>query len=730
MNYITQIKNNKKYSNTYLFEKRSRDFNSKRTSLSDDSKSFNKTKNYGLLNNIINNNKNNELYNCTTSRTYFLSDINKPKQPLRNKFYKKLFKNKHFNKNSSKSRKNINHNPFEINNIFFTDNSLINSFRNFSPYNVSKQNNTYIRNNKINEVLIDKYINNNNKTSYLSNINYDYLMLNNFSNFYNADILLHFESEKKLANENDGKILSEVNIKNNKKIPRIKSAYNFNKLIEHKNKKINLIKDDRIKYLNKTRRYKLLEFTSKIKDENYLRLQENYQNIIESYDDRFHSLEKTKKLFNIKFIEKLSDYIKYINSKKEKEKNKCTSLINKIIAYKNDIKQLNHKIKKKIIEKSNILKWIYFQIQLKEKKICLPSYYRTIIESRDIKHYKKKYSFIIGKKQVEKGLKRYNSNILKKPQINNENEIHNKDIDFDINNSNLFYNCEIDLNDQENIKEINKVKKYKKELIFSSVDEFNDAFIIFEKKNISLMKYYYKLKMIIFYMKKELAKIENDMKQSEINNNNSIKMIQKEQDEINKDIKHKNKIIQQLNNKKKNINFFDNLNNNNTHKHMVYNNKNKEKLLLFDKISILYKACKTIKISFKINKDKKFEQKEANNYLYNNLYKLKYITFVVDYLLAQFKIYNSHAYGKRELYIELKNEIDKKHKNQKANEKILKDNEKNNRLKRKIEERNNKIYFLPYKKINIYNNYQRKGIKSSDLNRSTNIHFDDLIIEK
>ena len=79
--------------------------------------------------------------------------------------------------------------------------------------------------------------------------------------------------------------------------------------------------------------------------------------------------------------------------------------------------------------------------------------------------------------------------------------------------------------------------------------------------------------------------------------------------------------------------------------------------------------------------------------------------------------------------IELKSEkVNNKIK--KFNEKILKDNEKNNRLKRKIEERNNKIYFLPYKKINIYNNYQRKGIKSTDLNRSTNIQFDDLIIEK
>ena len=50
--------------------------------------------------------------------------------------------------------------------------------------------------------------------------------------------------------------------------------------------------------------------------------------------------------------------------------------------------KLNEKIKKKNVEKNVILKWIYFQIKIKEKILRIPSYYKEIIEHKTEKNIK------------------------------------------------------------------------------------------------------------------------------------------------------------------------------------------------------------------------------------------------------------------------------------------------------------------------------------------------------
>ena len=107
--------------------------------------------------------------------------------------------------------------------------------------------------------------------------------------------------------------------------------------------------------INKSYKYKRIQYSSNIKKEKCLRVKENYWNKIEATIDSIKSLELRKKFLNMKFIDKMVSYIRFIYSKIEKEKNINTILINKIIAYKNEIKQLNNKIRKKIIEKNNIL---------------------------------------------------------------------------------------------------------------------------------------------------------------------------------------------------------------------------------------------------------------------------------------------------------------------------------------------------------------------------------------
>ena len=68
-------------------------------------------------------------------------------------------------------------------------------------------------------------------------------------------------------------------------------------------------------------------------------------------------------------------------SKREREIVKNSNLLQEIINYKKEIDRVNNKIKKIEMEKNNIIKWIYFQLQIKEKKLVLPSQYITIIEN-------------------------------------------------------------------------------------------------------------------------------------------------------------------------------------------------------------------------------------------------------------------------------------------------------------------------------------------------------------
>jgi hypothetical protein len=71
---------------------------------------------------------------------------------------------------------------------------------------------------------------------------------------------------------------------------------------------------------------------------------------------------------------------------KEKEKINSDSLLNQINNLKKDVKNLQNKIAKKEYEKAQILKWIYFLIKMKEKKLVLPAYYKKIIET----HFERK----------------------------------------------------------------------------------------------------------------------------------------------------------------------------------------------------------------------------------------------------------------------------------------------------------------------------------------------------
>jgi len=717
MSLSARFMNIKKYSNIILFEKRANYFESKKKALFHIKHKKTKRQKSAFsikLKDIS--------FSCpflSDSTISHFSDLNIQLSSGKRFVENCIIKNNNNSNNKKKShdeQKSIK----DLNNLFLTESPTINSYKQRSSVHLDKTSN--IKMNKINKSLINRF-----KKSYKyinSNINgnkdKNYLLNNNFSSIDNANILLSFQNEKNII-ENKDKNKAKVKIKNN---------------IINKNKLINIKKINLVRYMEKTQEFKLYEYTSKINKESYKREKENKQNKLEYFNDMLKSLEKDKKLLNVRFIDKLGDYIKFINSQKERERAKNNDLINNIIKYKNEIKQINNKIRKKTINKKNILKWIYFLIQLKEKKLVLPSYYRTILESNkptNIKNdnslIKENFDEII---KVSKHRRFYSFDVRRsKKYFTKKKQTRILESEFNSENG-LFFNYEIDLDNPVNIKEIIKIKNYKKYPIYNTVDEFKDAFIFYDNKNISKMKYYYNLRMQIYYLNKELLLIKEKTKENKINLDNSIKIKQKELNEINDIGKYKYNLIQKLNKNRYNDKIFSNNFIQNKYYKFKYDKSQEEnKLNLFKKINILFNTCKLLKLNtnYELKKDTKNRKKNDNIDLNEILSKLKYISYITDYLLVQFKIYNSNEYGQKELLNKLKNEIEKNHKLQYASEQRLHNQKKFLKLKKKLEERNNKIYFLPYRKVefsknkndeNNYNNhFEEKKIQK--------LFFDDLI---
>ena len=711
MHRPSRIINLKNFSNINLFQKRA-----------DEQKL--KIKNKQLFRAKLKKNHKSKSLKKTEDNTYFSFPIlNNSTISLISELYPQLSsKDQIENSLIELYKKGQNNNKQEIskvNSIFLTASHMINkSYRENSSFIT---NNNKIKENTINKFLMDSSKENINKTFYKNKGNSSYSLNNNFSNTKDTKILLQFQNEKNLINNSD--MINISNIKNERSGSTLniahKSSSYFKNLINHKISLINLKRNNTKEVIEKSRELKYYIYSSQMQNEAYKRSKENELNEIEYYNDKIKVLNNLKKLFNIKFIDKLGDYIKFINSQIEIERTKNISLINNIIKLKNEIKQINNKLRRKNLHKKNILKWVYFQIQLKEKKLTLPSYYRTILENyskNDISSKEENEENNIRLFRNEKRrfysvhIRRSRKNLTKTKPKKNQGDFNSE--------NGLFYNKEIDLENPKNMPEIFKIKNYKSFPIYNTIDELNEVLVFFDNKNIAKIKYHYDLRMEIFYLKKELLKEKKEIIKEENNHENSIIMKQKDLNEINDNMTVNNSLIQKL---KKNT-------------YKKYNKtsfKDNKNISLLKHVSKLYNTCKSLalKTNFEITKEKIDKNKDKSKDFNEILEKLTYITFVINYLLSKFKIYNSNEYGGKELLNKLKNDIDKNHKIEYAIEQRKNICKKNIELRKIIYERNNKIYFLPNRKLDFnYNtNYSKSKKKSFENNKLENIFFEDLI---
>ena len=545
----------------------------------------------------------------------------------------------------------------------------------------------------------------NKKNSFLFNIK------KNYNNYNNIGILKYFHEQKMIKQSVDKKnnITNNIHkdINNSFGLEKSKSEKYFTKLIDIKTKKIIVKKDTTNDFMDKLREFRILNYETKINEEKRSNLVENYKNNIDYYDDLSRNLRSTTNLLNKRFLGKMSDYMRFIYFKIEEEKRRESRLIKKIFAINDEIKQLNLKIKRKDLEKSEILKWIYFQIKVKERIISIPSYYKEIIENKDKKDTKKecipnkvsnRMSFRVSSKPKKFNIE--NLTLRKSFKIKRLLNQSTKDV---TNFKNLNRNL-----DSENIvsdEEIRKIKNYLKYPIFNDIEELEDCLDIYKNEILFKSKDYYNLKLQIFNDKNHLLESHKKLTQEKNNYEQLIKIKTKELEEI-----------KEITNEKKNMKIeAKKIENTNKLLKDIFQQTNKKVKYgdypLIDKINSIYETCQLFQLNIKRNTILERKKKDSHPLIAEMIVKLKFIILTVDSIILEFKYYKKHDKQKSELIKKTKSEIDKKHKDAKNMEQKIKEKQKSIKLLNKIEERNNKIFFLSYRKIDNYNVVSKKNQK-------------------
>ena len=493
------------------------------------------------------------------------------------------------------------------------------------------------------------------------------------------------------------------------------------------------------KIIKKNEVYKYLQYLSLLKKDRITLLDEEIETKNEYFQEKINSYQNALKLFNIKFINKLNDYIKYLDNVINDEKKKNIMYFQEKMNYKHQIEKINSEIEKLQIKKNKIIKWIFLQIQVKEKKLILPNLYKKIIESnkgeilamegkffdknnfkRDEKKNikksnsskKKKYlmkrSFIVDRNNLIVSLykgKEESEKINNSKMDNNIKENSYKVICFEINNTKEYFTKE----------EFDKVLFWKYSPIFKTSEEFNDALKELDSQNLYLLKYYNQLQSKIFDSLNELRKIYNSKDKNDIIES---QIIEKSKD-LEK-IKNKYKLLYKIylkNIKPLKTSDSSSYNSHNLKINNKINSKNMEKII--NKIKKISENLRLINIK-ELVELLDYNTKKSNTKEGEIIYTLEFIECCTDYLVERIKYYKRDR-NNCEILQKIILEIDKKHKQEKPDKQKLEDLEKSLKLLKKIESRNNKNFFIS-RRIDLFSSKNRFR---KDLNKNKKIDNKD-----
>ena len=479
-----------------------------------------------------------------------------------------------------------------------------------------------------------------------------------------------------------------------------------NNLIGKKINQINKKKEGINEFINKTREILLFRFQLNQRKERALSLAEDYRNQIENFEDQMKTLKKTKDLFIDEFFHRITEYNKFLKNKLKKEKIINSDLYDITFKLKKEILQINNEILKIEFEKNNVLKWIYFQILLKEKRLTIPPHYKIIIEEP-----KTTYEILYRNPNFNPdGDSPATSNQLKKrDSLHSFRRAKTRRI-FGTNFLNL-----ANLYKTMKFEDIQNIRNYKLNCIYSTADEFYLGLTKLENENIFLISEYN-------YAQKELLSLKNQKKEEQ---DLYIHNMKEEQ------IKFEKKKIELENLKKKHILLLNQIKQIKNEKPKVKRPKtatsklyinavsnysktkgNLTKMQLYSKVVNLYQIIQKLDLNkifddVLLNNKKKLVLETKGDEM---IYMLHLSEIAVNSLLnnVRFWKYNSNKKIVDKFY-EISHNMEKLHKIEKNKLQIEAHENRIKEINKKILDRNNKIYCLPKRKIESY--YERFFVK-------------------
>ena len=327
--------------------------------------------------------------------------------------------------------------------------------------------NSYIKKNKS---FVRSYTNDNDINN-ISNI-----LKNANKNKKDMDIILL--KKIKLNTKNDDNDL----INNEDEYLKNKSLLKKQKILEQSilgNQSVN-------EYINDFRKIILDKYNLKIKNEKVKVVNENIDNKLNKIKDDLKDLETNSELFIKNFYPKFNEYIKFFMKQQEIERQKNMYYINKVYLLEKNIAMIKNKINKCQNEKEYLMREMFLQICIHEKKLDLPKYYKDILLN-DFSYEKVKEKY--GQEITEDEYNRVSGYI---------NSLDISDMEMVLDKLNQLTNNNIELINSYNKARENhlRYKKYQKKVeeeVNNDVQKEIDNLIIEKEKQLNILMKKYKL---------------------------------------------------------------------------------------------------------------------------------------------------------------------------------------------------------------------------------------------
>ena len=330
----------------------------------------------------------------------------------------------------------------------------------------------------------DKSLNEEYQTSIINNNKNINLSRNSFINISTNILNKKNKSINENINKDDIILLKRINLnetKDNDYLKRI-SLIKKQKILE-RNMNKNYYKK---KYINDERNVILDKYNINIKKEKIKVIEENLNNKIKKINNDIKQLELNSELFKLNFMPKLNEYYRYIRNKKDIENQKNLLYINKIYLLKKHILFIKSRITKRQKEKEFLMREIFLQISIKEKKLNLPEHYKDILlNDYSYEQIKEKYGNEINKEEYNRISKYIESLDVNNMEIifENLNKLTNNNMELlheynKIQEKNLNYKkhrkkIELEINSDAQ-KEINNLIKEKERILNIKIKKYKE----------------------------------------------------------------------------------------------------------------------------------------------------------------------------------------------------------------------------------------------------------------